>query len=63
MTSEDKAVATTESAVVWCGHLKRSADMKYEPWDHKAPTFDLMVPKNLEENAMAITMITVAAAQ
>ena len=38
VTSEDKAAATTESVVVWCGHLKRSADMKYELSEHEYHT-------------------------
>ena len=38
MTSEDVAVATTESVVVWCGQLKRSADMLYEVNEHDYQT-------------------------
>ena len=34
MTTEDVAKATTESVVVWCGQLKRSADMQYEVSEH-----------------------------
>ena len=38
VTSEDVAVATTESVVVWRGHLKRTADMQYEVSDHEYQT-------------------------